>query len=121
MLECILGRWSGAPAVARERDAQCLEGKVPICQAFSKKHLLCYYLQGVTRLALHPTQPLIFTGCLDGCVRCWDLRTGTCLRTFQGHADAVQDLAVSPDGSFIISGSEDGTARVFSMLQHEGA
>ena len=74
-------------------------------------------LQGVTRLAQHPTQPLVFTGCLDGAVRCWDTRTGSCVRQWRGHTDAVQDLAVSPDGNLVIAGGEDDTARVFSLLQ----
>ena len=73
------------------------------------------YVQGVTRLAQHPTQPLIFTGCLDGVVRCWDTRTGSCVRAWGGHRDAVQDLAVSPDGNYVLAGSEDDSARVFSM------
>jgi ribosome assembly protein SQT1 len=73
-------------------------------------------LQGITRLACHPTEPLVFSGCIDGAVRCWDARTGACTHTFRGHAEAVQDLAVSPDGSMVLSGSEDGTARVFSLM-----
>ena len=73
-------------------------------------------LQGVTRLVLHPTQPLAFTGCLDGVVRCWDTRTGGCVHAWEGHRAGVQDLAVSPDGNFVLSGSEDNSARVFSML-----
>lgn len=72
--------------------------------------------QGVTRLAQHPTQPLVFTGSVDGTVQCWDTRTGANVRTWRGHRDAVQDLAVSPDGGWVLAGSEDGTARVFSML-----
>lgn len=27
-------------------------------------------------LACHPTAPLIYSGCLDGVLRLWDLRTG---------------------------------------------
>ena len=70
----------------------------------------------MTRLAQHPSQPLVFSGCLDGTVRCWDTRTGACVRLWRGHQDAVQDLAVSPDGNYVLSGSEDDSARVFSML-----
>ena len=39
------------------------------------------HVQAVVALCCHPSQPLIFTGCLDGAVRCWDLRTGMQLRT----------------------------------------
>ncbi|EFN58343.1 hypothetical protein CHLNCDRAFT_142394 [Chlorella variabilis] len=54
----------------------------------------CQHPDGVTRLAQHPPQPLVFTGCLDGA-----------------------DLAASPDGNWWIAGGEDDTARVFSLLQ----
>jgi WD40 repeat protein len=63
----------------------------------------------------HPTEPLVFTGCLDGAARCWDLRTGSCVRTYGGHEDAVQDLCLNPDGSMLLTGSDDGTARVFKV------
>jgi angio-associated migratory cell protein len=70
-------------------------------------------LQGVTRLAWHPTTPLVFTACGDGVARCWDLRTGAAVRSYTGHAAAVQDLALSPDGGMLLTGSDDGTAKVF--------
>jgi WD40 repeat protein len=75
----------------------------------------CRRIQGVTRMAWHPTQPLVVTGCLDGVVRWWDLRTGSCVRKCSGHADAIQDVAVSPDGSMAVTGADDGTARVFTL------
>ena len=33
-------------------------------------------LAGITRLACLKTQPVVITACLDGAVRCWDVRTG---------------------------------------------
>ena len=69
--------------------------------------------QVITRMVFHPTQPLVFTGCLDAVVRCWDLRTGGMVRQYGGHMASIQDLAVSPDGSMILSGSDDNTAKVF--------
>ncbi len=63
----------------------------------------------------HPTEPLVFTACLDGAARCWDLRTGACVRTYGGHEDAVQDIAVSPDGAMLLTGADDNTARVFRV------
>ena len=94
-----------------------LDGKLIIWDATSgTPRAICQHPDGVIRIAVHPTQPLVFSGCLDGSVRCWDVRTGVCSHTWQGHAEAVQDLAVSPNGNFVLSGSEDGTARVFSLV-----
>lgn len=67
----------------------------------------------VTRMVWHPTQPLAFTACTDGIVRCWDIRTAKAVKQFGGHGAAVQDLALSPDASMIITGSDDKTARIF--------
>ncbi len=69
----------------------------------------------ITRMAWHPTQPLVFTACLDGMVRCWDLRTGAMVKQFGGHTAGIQDLALSPDGSMIITASDDNTAKVFQF------
>jgi ribosome assembly protein SQT1 len=83
--------------------------------AASAARASCEHPDSVTALACHPSAPLLFTGCADGGVRCWDARTGECARAWRGHAQVVQDLALSPDGGMVLSGSEDGTARVFSM------
>lgn len=86
------------------------------CKPRLRAYLACHPAQGLTCLAQHPTQPLVFTGCLDGGVRCWDTRTGGCVRQWRGHVDVVQGLAVSPDGNMVLAGSEDECARVFSLL-----
>jgi ribosome assembly protein SQT1 len=76
--------------------------------------LLCC-LQPITRMAWDKQQPLVATGCLDGVVRLWDLRTSACVKQLHGHSSAVQDLVLSPDGSMLLSGADDATARVFSL------
>lgn len=48
-------------------------GKLKVHEFPKSIHL---YSQGVVALACHPTAPLIYTGCLDGVLRLWDLRTG---------------------------------------------
>lgn len=73
--------------------------------------------QGVTRAAWHPTTPLVFTACVDGVARCWDLRTNKCIRSYGGHEDAIQDIALSADGSMLLTGSDDQAARVFMVEQ----
>jgi WD40 repeat protein len=59
---------------------------------------------------------VVATACLDGRVRLCDLRTGAVARKLRGHQGAVQDVCFSPDGRQVLSGSDDGTARVFSAV-----
>ena len=40
---------------------------------------------GVIRLAWHPNNIVLITGCLDGCVYLWDGRTGELLKQLNGH------------------------------------
>lgn len=91
-----------------------VDGKVLIwdCGTMSQRGA-CAHPAGITRMAWHPHQPLVFTACLDGAARCWDLRTASCVHTYGGHEEAIQDICVSPDGAMLLTGADDGTARVF--------
>ena len=60
--------------------------------------------------------PLIATGCLDGCVRLWDARSGELARVFRGHRGGVQAVAFSPDGRALLTASDDATAKVFEIV-----
>jgi WD40 repeat protein len=51
----------------------------------------------------------------DGVLRQWDGRTGQCVRMWTGHGDAILDLWVAADGKTACTGSEDATARLFSV------
>ncbi len=66
-------------------------------------------------MAWHPAQPLVCTSCADGVVRLWDLRTSALVKQFTGHTASVQDVVLSPDGSMVLSGSDDNTAKVFQF------
>jgi WD40 repeat protein len=59
----------------------------------------------------------VATGCVDGKVRLWDSLSGDCIRTFSGHADAIQSLSLSANQDYLVSGSSDGTARVFEIAE----
>lgn len=87
------------------------------CVAFNllTLRLLFPHLQAVTRVAWSVAGPLVATGCVDGVVRLWDLRTAACVKQLHGHKQAVQDLTLSPDGSMVLSGADDAVARVFSL------
>jgi WD40 repeat protein len=50
---------------------------------------------------------------VDKTVKIWDANTGECLKTLKGHSDHVVSVAYSPDGTKIISGSWDGTTKIW--------
>ena len=41
----------------------------------------------------------------------WDLSSGACKSTLNGHTESVTSVAISPDGKSIVSGSYDSTIR----------
>jgi len=50
----------------------------------------------------------------------WDADSGEELARLRGHEDLVWTVTVSPDGRRIVSGSDDGTARVWDAETFEG-
>jgi len=48
-------------------------------------------------------------------IRLWDVSIGENIATFWGHPTDVQDLAFSPDGTLLASGSFDGTILLWDM------
>jgi hypothetical protein len=56
---------------------------------------------------------------LGGAFQLWDLQTGRMLRRFAGHQDAVTSLAFAPKGRYVLSGSLDGTIRLWVFPEPE--
>jgi len=48
-------------------------------------------------------------------IRLWEVATGENIATFWGHPTDVQDLAFSPDGTLLASGSFDGTILLWDV------
>ena len=48
------------------------------------------------------------------------VQPGTCEQVFHGHTDGVTSVAVSGDGKWAISGSEDATVRVWYVERRPG-
>ena len=42
----------------------------------------------------------------------WDVKNGNLLLTLRGHSGSINAVAVSPDGKFLASASQDGTLQV---------
>lgn len=69
---------------------------------------------GVVKMLWHPQKPyLLFSAGLDGVVRLIDSRNGTLVHDYTGHTANILDIALSNDGKFIISSSDDQTCKVF--------
>lgn len=77
----------------------------------------CNHEGGVTCLVWLAGSRYVATGCTDGNVRLWDGLSGECARTFNGHSDVIQSLAISANGDYLVSVSIDQTARAFEIAE----
>jgi hypothetical protein len=55
------------------------------------------------------------SGGSDKTLRLWEVATGRCLRTFEGHTFAVTSVCLSADGRWALSGSGDKTLRHWEL------
>lgn len=51
----------------------------------------------------------LLSGSTDKTLKLWEVASGHCLRTFEGHTDHVCSVCLSGDGQYALSGSEDKT------------
>ncbi|SAM04289.1 hypothetical protein [Absidia glauca] len=59
--------------------------------------------------------PLLVSCSADRNVKMWDARTGVCVKSWQGHRDAVLDIDVSSDGQTVVTASDDGACLVYKL------
>ncbi|RUS22958.1 WD40-repeat-containing domain protein [Jimgerdemannia flammicorona] len=57
----------------------------------------------------------LYSGSSDRTIRQWDLVTGACVRTLQGHSRGIEDFAVSEDGAYLYSASSDRSVRKWEI------
>eukprot|EP00913_Durusdinium_trenchii_P008858 g8324.t1 len=64
-------------------------------------------------LAINADRQALLTGGQK--LKLWSTRTGQPVATLPGHTDAVESIAISADGKLALSGSADGTARLWDL------
>jgi hypothetical protein len=70
---------------------------------------------GILAYAFSPDGKRVLTGGEDKTVRLWSLKTGRCLRVFEGHSESVSSVAWSADHQRALSGSDDRTVRLWDI------
>jgi WD40 repeat protein len=68
-----------------------------------------------TSIAFSPRGDILATGSVERVVKLWDIRTGDCLATLEGHEYPVLALSFSPDGNELVSGSGDTTLMTWDI------
>ena len=64
----------------------------------------------------NPDLPLILaTASYDATIKLWDVDSGKCLHTLEGHTDPVYSVAFSPDGKYLASGSFDKHLHIWNV------
>lgn len=57
----------------------------------------------------------IATGSWDHMIKIWELSSGECVQTLEGHEDYVYALCIANNNTLLVSGSNDNTIRVWDL------
>jgi WD40 repeat protein len=73
----------------------------------------------VSSVAFSPNGQMLASCSFDRTVKLWDVHSGECLRTFEGHTNWLWTVAFSSDGKTVASGGDDQTARLWNIATGE--
>lgn len=100
--------WTAAPKGGYRNAAN---GSILICRHDEGEN----WKRQIDRLTWFQDSRRILAGRESGSIIAWDAVTGACLLCSPRHQGKVTDLALSPDGMRIASGSSDRTIRVWEL------
>ena len=58
---------------------------------------------------------LVVSGSGDKTLRLWDVASGKCVKTLEGHSNGVNSVCFSKDDKLVVSGSYDRTLRLWDV------
>ncbi|XP_066923122.1 striatin-3-like isoform X1 [Clytia hemisphaerica] len=69
----------------------------------------------INKVVSHPTLPVLITAHEDRHIRFFDINSGKEMHNMVAHLDAVTSLSIDSSGLYILSGSHDGSIRLWNM------
>ena len=69
-------------------------------------------------MSFSPDSSKIASGSVDKTVKLWDVTSGECVQTLEGHSRGVNNVSFSPDGRKIASGCFDKTIKIWEDPRH---
>mmetsp|Transcript_66777 Transcript_66777/g.56704 ORF Transcript_66777/g.56704 Transcript_66777/m.56704 type:complete len:85 (+) Transcript_66777:324-578(+) len=70
----------------------------------------------VTSLKLHPNLNILYTGCVDGSIRQWDVdHTFACEHVMKSHSSNVMCLEIDVKNKRLFSGSADTLIKIWDL------
>ncbi len=71
----------------------------------------------LSSLVTDPSGEFLFGGSRKGYIYAWSVLSGELLVVWQAHFQSVNVMRVSDDGQFLVSGSDDGSIKVWTIAQ----
>ncbi|KAL7245223.1 hypothetical protein ACSBR2_000527 [Camellia fascicularis] len=104
-------------ASSQLRDPSSSSGSV-LYWSWNKPHVevKCFPAEPINPLASNSDGTYIVGGGVSGEIYLWEVATGRLLKKWHAHYRAVTCLVFADDQSLLISGAEDGSVRVWSLL-----
>jgi len=125
ILQTYKGHHAVVCAVAWSPDGKFIvsgdvSGVLQVWNASTGAHIMTYkgHIHGANITSVHwlPDGQRIVSSSRDGTVQIWNATTGKKLFTYKDPTGDILAMAVSPDGSYVVTGGEDDKERVAKLV-----